>query len=184
MDKVDQLLIGGAMSYTFFKAQGKSVGDSIVEEDKLDLASELLGRSDGKLMLPLDTVCGRQLKAGTETCLGEGQIDAGWQGLDIGPRTIEKYCGLVRQARTVVWNGPVGVFEVPPFDAGTNAIAQAVAAATEAGAISVIGGGDSASAVQKANLSDKMTHISTGGGASLEFLSGKPFKTIEILDDV
>jgi len=183
LGKVDHLLIGGAMSYTFFKAMGKSVGDSLLEEDKVDLAGQLLSQAGEKLLLPVDTLCGRQFKEDTETKISKRQVDAGWQGLDIGPETIEKYVALIKQAKTIVWNGPVGVFEMTKFAGGTNAIAHAVAEATSAGAISVIGGGDSASAVIKAGLADKMTHISTGGGASLEFLSGKPFKTIEILDD-
>jgi len=183
LGKVDHLLIGGAMAYTFFKAQGKPVGDSLIEEDKIDLARQLLDEAGAKMHLPVDNTCAREMKAGAETRICEDGIDEGWQGLDIGPKTIEQYRQWIGTAKTIVWNGPVGVFEIPPFDKGTNAIAQAVADATQKGAISVIGGGDSASAVAKAGLADKVTHISTGGGASLEFLSGKPFETLELLDE-
>ncbi len=183
LGKVDRLLIGGAMTYTFAKARGKSIGDSLVEDDKLELAKELMEKGGDKLVLPVDTVCGRELKEGTETQVFEGDIPAGWQGLDIGPKTLEMYKSILKDAKTVVWNGPVGAFEVKPFDKGTMEIAHILVEITANGGITVIGGGDSASAVRKAGLSDKMTHVSTGGGASLEFLSGKPFKTIEILDD-
>ena len=180
--KVDKLLIGGAMAYTFMKAQGKSIGKSLVENDKVDLAKELMKLAGKKLVLPVDTVCGMAFQEGTETKIVEGEIPDPWQGFDIGPKTTEMFCREVKSAKTVVWNGPMGAFEIKPFDKGTNAVAQAVAQATDAGAISVIGGGDSASAVNKAGLDERMTHVSTGGGASLEFMSGKPFDTLEILD--
>jgi phosphoglycerate kinase len=181
--KVDKLLIGGAMAYTFMKAQGKSTGDSLVEADKVDLAKELLKIGGDKLVLPLDTVCGKEFKEDTQTQICEGQIPAGWQGLDIGPKTVALFHDLAVGAKTIVWNGPVGVFEMKPFANGTFSLAQAIADATKAGAISVIGGGDSASAIKKAGLNKAMTHISTGGGASLEFMEGKGFETLDILDN-
>ncbi len=183
LKKVDKLLIGGAMAYTFMKAQNKPIGDSLVEDDKLDLARELMSAGGDKLVLPVDTVCGREFKEGTETKVCKGAIDDGWQGLDIGSESVKMFCEIIKSAKTVVWNGPVGAFEISPFDKGTFEVAQAVAQVTANGGITVIGGGDSASAVRQAGLTDKMTHVSTGGGASLEFLSGKPFETIEILDE-
>lgn len=180
LGKVDKLLIGGAMAYTFMKAQGKDIGRSLVEPDKVDLAKDLIAQAADKLVLPVDTVCGKALEEGTETTIFEGAIPDPWQGFDIGPRTTEIFCRHVKAAKTVVWNGPVGAFEIKPFDKGTNAVAQAIA---DAGGISVIGGGDSASAIKKAGLAEKVTHVSTGGGASLKFMSGKPFQTLEILDE-
>ncbi len=183
LSKVDKLLIGGAMAYTFMKAQGKPTGNSLVEADKVDLARELLKIGGAKLVLPLDTVCGKEFKEDTQTQVCEGQIPDGWQGLDIGPKTVTLFRDLVVGAKTIVWNGPVGVFEMKPFANGTFTLAQAIADATKAGAISVIGGGDSASAIKKAGLNKAMTHISTGGGASLEFMEGKGFETLDILDN-
>jgi len=183
LGKVDKLLIGGAMAYTFFKAQGKSIGQSLVENDKVDLAKDLTKIGGSKLVLPVDTVCGKEFKEGTETKIVEGAIPDGWQGLDIGPKTVDQFKGIIKSAKTVVWNGPVGAFEIKPFDTGTNAMAQAIADATGKGATSVIGGGDSASAIKKAGLSKKMTHVSTGGGASLEFMEGKGFATLDLLDN-
>jgi phosphoglycerate kinase len=183
LSKVDKLLIGGAMAYTFMKAQGKPTGDSLVEADKVELAKELLKIGGTKLVLPLDTVCGKEFKEDTQTQVCEGQIPAGWQGLDIGPKTVALFHDLAVGAKTIVWNGPVGVFEMKPFANGTFSLAQAIADATKAGAISVIGGGDSASAIKKAGLNKAMTHISTGGGASLEFMEGKGFETLDILDN-
>lgn len=182
LGKVDKLLIGGAMAYTFFKAQGKTIGQSLVENDKVDLAKELMKIGGQKLVLPVDTVCGKEFKEGTESRIAEGNIPDGWQGLDIGPKTVDMFKNIIKTAKTVVWNGPVGAFEIKPFNTGTNAIAEAIAEATQAGAISVIGGGDSASAIKKAGLNKAMTHISTGGGASLEFMEGKGFETLNILD--
>jgi len=183
LSKVDKLLIGGAMAYTFMKAQGKPTGNSLVEADKVDLAKELMKVGGEKLVLPVDTMCGKEFKEDTQTCVCEGNIPDGWEGLDIGPKTIEFFKKLVFGAKTIVWNGPVGVFEMKPFAAGTFALAQAIADATSKGAISVIGGGDSASAIKKAGLNKAMTHISTGGGASLEFMEGKGFETLNILDN-
>jgi phosphoglycerate kinase len=165
---VDKVLIGGAMAYTFLKSQGEPVGKSLVEDDKLDLARKLLAEFGSKLVLPVDHVVAAELKEGAdhETL---AKIPDGMMGLDIGEKTIAEYSGIVRGAKTVIWNGPMGVFEKPPFDRGTVALAKAVA---ESGAISVVGGGDSEKAIKSAGVSDKISHISTGGGASLEFLSG------------
>ncbi len=183
LTKVDSILIGGAMVYTFFAAQGMEVGKSLCERDKLELARNLLTRAGGKLRLPVDSLCAAKIEPGVETTVASGAIPTDMMGLDIGPDTIKLYRDLIRPAKTIVWNGPMGVFETPPFDRGTVAVAEAMAEATQAGATTIIGGGDSAAAVEQAGLADKMTHISTGGGASLEFLEGKPFATIEILDD-
>ncbi|HVP12447.1 MAG TPA: phosphoglycerate kinase [Phycisphaerae bacterium] len=183
LPKVDAILIGGAMAYTFFSAKGLSVGGSKYESDKVDLARTLLDKSGGKIRLPSDSVCAATLEAGAKTSVAVGEIGQGLLGLDIGPATIKAYGDVIKSAKTIVWNGPMGVFETPPFDRGTKAVAQALAEATGKGATTIIGGGDSAAAVEAAGLADKMTHISTGGGASLEFLEGKPFATIELLDE-
>jgi phosphoglycerate kinase len=168
MKVVDKLLIGGAMAYTFLKAKGEPTGKSLVEDDKLDLARQLIADGGLKLVLPVDHVVAEVLEAGapneTVETIPDGKI-----GLDIGAKTIEIYSEVVKTAKTVIWNGPMGVFEKPPFDTGTVALAKAVA---ESGATSIVGGGDSEKAIKSAGLSDKISHISTGGGASLEFLSG------------
>jgi len=186
LDKVDRILIGGAMAYTFFKAQGREVGQSLCEDDFLDKAMKLVeqAREVGcEIVLPVDTVIAAEFKAGAEKKTISGDIESGWQGMDIGPETRKLFAEKLAGARTIVWNGPMGVFELPPFDEGTKAIALAVAEATAKGARSIIGGGDSASAVQKLGLEEKISHISTGGGAALEFLEGKKFKCLEILDE-
>lgn len=183
LPKVDAILIGGAMAYTFLAAKGMAVGGSKHESDKLDLARKLLEKAGGKIRLPSDNVCATTLQEGVSTSICTGPIDQGLLGLDVGPATVKAYADVLATAKTVVWNGPMGVFETPPFDKGTRAVAQILADATGRGATTIIGGGDSAAAVEQAGLSEKMTHISTGGGASLEFLEGKPFKTIEILDE-
>jgi phosphoglycerate kinase len=186
LDKVDRILIGGAMAYTFFKAQGKTVGNSLCEDDFLDKATEILeqARDIGcEIVLPVDTVVAREYKADAERKVVSGNIEDGWEGLDIGPKTRGLFAEKLAGAKTIIWNGPMGVFEMPPFDEGTKAVALAVAEATENGARSVIGGGDSASAVENLGLMDRISHISTGGGASLELLEGKKFKSIEILDE-
>jgi len=184
LGKCDTVLIGGAMAFTFSAAQGGRVGRSLCERDKTDLARDLIGKAGGKLRLPVDTVCAAAIKEGiATTTVPAGQIPDDLEGLDIGPQTVAAYAQVIARAKTIVWNGPMGKFEVKPFDAGTIAVARAVAEATDAGAISIIGGGDSAAAVEAAGLEDRMTHISTGGGASLEFLEGRPFKPIEILDE-
>ena len=165
---VDKLLIGGAMAYTFMKAQGKPTGNSLVEADKVDLAKEILAASREKILLPVDHVVAAELKEGAANNAVK-VIAEGLMGLDIGPRTIELFSAEIAKAKTIIWNGPMGVFEKPPFDKGTVALAKAVA---ESGAISVVGGGDSEKAIKSAGIADKISHISTGGGASLEFLSG------------
>ena len=184
--KVNRILIGGGMAYTFFKAQGYEIGKSICEEDKLQVASDLLasaGTSGCEIVLPVDNVIAKEIKANAENNVNVGNIPAGWGGVDIGPETRKLFAGKLADAKTIVWNGPMGVFEAEPFDAGTKAVALAVAEATDNGAISIIGGGDSAAAVELMKLEGRMTHISTGGGASLEFLEGKPFACIDILDE-
>ena len=183
LDKVDTLIIGGAMAYTFFRAQGYSTGKSLVEEDKIDLAKELLAKAEAKgvkLLLPVDTKCGKEFSEDTETLVVKSnEIPDDWEGFDIGPESIELYKSVLAEAKTVLWNGPVGVFELKPFAVGTNAIAECLAELTDCKTI--IGGGDSAAAVTKAGLADKMTHISTGGGASLEFIEGKALPGIECI---
>jgi phosphoglycerate kinase len=165
---VDRVLIGGAMAYTFLKSQGEPVGKSLVEDDKLDLAKKLLAEFGSRLVLPVDHVVASELKQGAENETVT-RIPDGKMGVDIGAKTIALYEGIIKGARTIIWNGPMGVFEKPPFDRGTMALAKAVA---ESGAISVVGGGDSEKAIKSAGVAGKITHVSTGGGASLEFLSG------------
>ena len=184
LDKVDTLMIGGGMAYTFFKAQGYEVGNSICELDKLDLAKELMEKAKNKgvnLMLPVDTKIGKEYKEDTESkTVKYTEIPADWEGFDIGEETIKIYSEELQKAKTVVWNGPLGLFEFPQFAIGTDEIAKVLA---NLDATTIIGGGDSAAAVKKAGLEDKMTHISTGGGASLEFLEGKKLPGIEALMD-
>lgn len=184
--KVDALIIGGGMAYTFLKAQGLEVGKSLVEADKLDLAKQLMSDAKARnvrMLLPVDHVVAEKLDANARPQkIAEGQpIPADMMGLDIGPATIELFSAEVARARTVVWNGPMGVFELDPFAAGTTKIAQAVS--ENAGATSIVGGGDSVAAVHKAGVADRITHISTGGGASLEFLEGKKLPGVEALND-
>lgn len=181
LGKVDTLLIGGAMAYTFALAQGKPVGKSLVEVDKVDLAKSLLAKAGGKLKLPSDSI----IADGIDSPTGEvaaGGVPDGKAGFDIGPKTIAAYAAEIAKSKTVVWNGPMGVFEKPPFAAGTKAVAEAVAAATSHGAVTIIGGGDSAAAIEQMGLSEKVSHVSTGGGASLEFLENGHFSTLDILD--
>lgn len=177
----DKVLIGGAMAFTFSLAKGGKVGKSYVTPDKLDLANELIAAGGDKLVLPLDTHCGDDFKP---TCnkmvVAAGEIPDDYEGFDIGPKTIDSYSAVIKSAKTVVWNGPMGVFEMPPFDAGTRAVAEAIVAS---GSTSIIGGGDSAAAIQEFGLAEKVTHVSTGGGASLEMLEGKKFVAVELLDD-
>jgi phosphoglycerate kinase len=168
MKVVDRLLIGGAMAYTFLKARGEGVGKSLVEDDKLDLAKQLMAEAGNKLMLPVDHVVAGEFKAGAPSEVVD-QVPDGMMGLDIGPKTIAAYESVISKAKTVIWNGPMGVFEMPPFDKGTVALAKAVAGS---GATSVIGGGDSEKAIKSAGVAHKISPVSTGGGASLEFLSG------------
>ena len=177
----DQVLIGGAMAYTFSLAQGGEVGQSKVEPDKVELAKELLAAGGTRLVLPVDTHCGDAFSADcNKRIVAAGQIPAGYQGLDIGPETARQYAQRIQSAKTVVWNGPMGVFEMPPFDAGTQAVAQAVA---DSEATSIIGGGDSAAAIEQLGFAQRVSHVSTGGGASLEMLEGKKFEAVELLDD-
>ncbi len=177
----DKVLIGGAMAYTFSLAQGGKVGNSLVEPDKVELANELLAAGGDKLVLPIDTHCGDAFSSDcNKEIVAAGEISDGFEGLDIGPKTAEMYANLVKDAKTVVWNGPMGVCEMPPFDAGTKAVAEAIAASDS---ISIIGGGDSAAAIQKLGFADKVSHVSTGGGASLAMLEGQKFAAVELLDE-
>ncbi|MGI6621976.1 MAG: phosphoglycerate kinase [Acetivibrionales bacterium] len=184
LDKVDTLIIGGGMAYTFIKAQGHDVGTSICENDKLDLANSLLVKAKEKgvnLLLPVDNVVGKEFKADTESMtVKSDSIPDGWMGLDIGPETIKLFSEAIKDAKTVVWNGPMGVFEMEKFAVGTKKIAEALA---NSGAISIVGGGDSAAAVEQLGFADRITHISTGGGASLEFLEGKELPGIAVLNE-
>jgi phosphoglycerate kinase len=182
LDKADTLLIGGAMAYTFFLAQGKEVGKSLVERDKVGLAKELLAKAGNKIKLPVDTVVAKEMTDTAQTQVVQA-IPADMEGFDIGPRTSEQYKAEIAKAKTIIWNGPMGVFEKKPFAAGTRAVAQAVADATKKnGAVSIIGGGDSAAAVEQMGLAEQVSHVSTGGGASLEFLEKGHFTTLDILD--
>ncbi len=176
---VDKLLIGGAMAYTFLKSQGQPVGKSLVEDDKLDLARDLLGKFGSKLVLPVDHVVVSELKEGAPNEVVD-TVPEGKMGVDIGPRTIEAFSKVIAGAKTIIWNGPMGVFEKPPFDKGTVAVARAVA---QTGAVSVVGGGDSEKAVKSAGVTGKITHVSTGGGASLEFLAGIELPGVAALTD-
>ena len=181
LEKADKVLIGGGMTYTFFKAQGIEIGNSLVEEDKLDVAKALLEKSNGKLILPVDSKEANAFADYTEVKYTEGEaIDPGFLGLDIGPKSIAKFDEALTGAKTVVWNGPMGVFENPILAKGTIAVAQALA---DTDATTIIGGGDSAAAVNQLGFADKMTHISTGGGASLEFLEGKDLPGVVAADD-
>jgi len=185
MKIADTMLIGGGMAYTFLKADGHPIGKSLVEDDKLDLARRLRDEARQKkfaLLLPVDHVVGAEFKADTATqTVSIHETPDGWMGLDIGPKTIETYKQKIAGAKTIVWNGPMGVFEMPAFAKGTVEVAKAVAAATSAGATSIIGGGDSVAAVHQSGVADKVSHISTGGGASLEFLGGRKLPGVEAL---
>lgn len=188
MEKVDAFLVGGGMAYTFLKAMGHEIGDSLLEESGIPTAETILEKvsSGGKrLLLPLDIVVADRMEHGAAmNVVDVDGIEPGWQGVDIGPRTIAAFDEAISDARTIVWNGPLGVFEVDAFATGTNVVAEAVAERTNEGAVSIVGGGDSAAAVAKAGLADRMTHISTGGGASLAFFEGSPLPAIEALSDV
>ncbi len=185
LPKVDEILLGGAMACTFFKAMGLETGNSLVESDRVDLARNLMKKAGKKLVLPDGAVIARQLAPGAETrTVKRDAIPQGWAVYDIDPDTEKRFASSIEKAGTVVWNGPMGVFETPPFDHGTLAIAQAMANATRNGAVTVIGGGDSAAAVAQAGLTDRITHVSTGGGASLEFLEGKELPGVAALDEV
>jgi 3-phosphoglycerate kinase len=183
LGKADTLLIGGAMAYTFFLAQGKEVGKSLVERDKVELAKSLLAKANGKIKLPVDTIVSDKMTDDAVTQVVEGNIPTDLEGFDIGPKTQALYAAEIVKAKTVIWNGPMGVFEKKPFQAGTRGVAEAVAHATShSGATTIIGGGDSAAAIEVFGLADKVSHVSTGGGASLEFLENGHFATLDILD--
>ena len=183
LPKVDHLLIGGAMACTFFRAMGFETGNSLVEPDRLEMAKDLLARAGEKLVLPVDAVIAPSMDAGSAARVVRREaIPTGEAMFDIGPASVEHYRALIESARTVLWNGPMGVFEKPPFDVGTFAVAQAMAVATDRGATTIIGGGDSAAAVAQGGLESKMSHVSTGGGASLEFLEGKDLPGVSALD--
>lgn len=182
--KCDSLIIGGGMAYTFFKAMGYEIGNSLLDADSIDLAKELMAEAKERgvnFLLPVDTVVATEFSAEAEhKTVAADEIPAGWQGLDIGPKTVELFRKTILEAKTVIWNGPMGVFEFPAFAVGTKAIAQACA---ECDGTTIVGGGDSASAVKKLGFADKITHISTGGGASLEFLEGKVLPGVAVLND-
>jgi phosphoglycerate kinase len=181
LEVCDKVLIGGAMAYTFFLAKGGEVGGSLVEIDKVALAKELLEKAGDKLVLPVDTHCGDAFSADcNKEVVKSGEISPSFQGLDIGPETAKIYADLVADANTVVWNGPMGVCEVPPFDEGTRLVAEAIASSN---ATSIIGGGDSAAAIQQLGFADRVTHVSTGGGASLAMLEGQAFAAVDALDE-
>ena len=185
LEKVDNLIIGGGMAYTFLKSQGYEIGNSLLEADKVDYAKEMLAKAEEKgvkLYLPVDSKAANKFAADAEVLVTEDQnIPEGYLGLDIGPKSVEKFVDVVKNSKTIVWNGPMGVFEFEAFAGGTLAIAKAMADLEDA--TTVIGGGDSAAAVNQLGFGDKMTHVSTGGGASLEFLEGKELPGIVALDD-
>jgi len=184
LPKVDGMLIGGAMACTFYRAMGLETGKSLVEEEKVGLARELIDKWGVRLTLPHDAMVAPSVEqASAAHVVSKDAIPRDEAMLDIGPRTAESYARAIASAKTVLWNGPMGVFETPPFDAGTSAVAHAMAAATKRGTVTIVGGGDSAAAVAQAGLEDKMSHVSTGGGASLEFLEGRKLPGVEALDD-
>ena len=182
LEHVDRLLVGGAMAYTFLAARGGEVGDSKTEPDQFDLARELLDEAGDRLHLPVDHVCGDHFSADADTRTVEGDIPDGWMGLDVGPKTIQNYREALKTAKPIVWNGPMGVFEMPAFATGTNEMAKALAEATSRGAFTVVGGGDSVAAVVKADLQDEISHVSTGGGAMLELLEGQTLPGVAALE--
>ena len=187
LDKVDTVIVGGGMTYTFYKAKGLPIGDSLVEEEKVDLATELMEKADQKdvkFMLPMDSVVAKEFSNDAEhKVVGEDGIEDGWMGVDIGPQSSISFGNIIKNAKTIVWNGPMGVFEMENFADGTNAVAEALAEATELGATTIIGGGDSAAAIKQAGLEDVVSHVSTGGGASLMFLEGKDLPGVVALTD-
>lgn len=186
MNKVDTIVVGGAMAYTFLKALGKQIGSSRVELDMLSDAASIIdaaAASRTDLILPQDHVCGKQISRMTPTMIFDDEIQEGWMGLDIGPKTMAQYAQILQSAKTVVWNGPMGVFETEPFDVGTRRVADAIARATKSGAVTIVGGGDTAAAVEAFGIADQFSHVSTGGGASLEMLEGKKFDSVALLDE-
>jgi len=184
LDKVDRIIIGGAMAYTLLKARGSNVGISLVEDDQVEPMKDLLAKAGDKIVLPCDHICATEFGSDEARVIENNDIPADMMGMDIGPESIDAFVSIVSQAGTVVWNGPMGVFEREPYARGTKSVAEAVAQATDGGAVSVIGGGDSAAAVEQMSLADRMTHVSTGGGASLTYLEGKPMPPIDILDQI
>jgi phosphoglycerate kinase len=184
LPKVDHILIGGAMANTFFRAMGLETGGSLVEEDRLELANELMQRAGKKLVLPVDCIVAGEAKLGARTfTMDRDKVPPEGKIFDIGPKTVASFRDVIERAQTILWNGPMGMFEIPEFSFGTEGIARAVADATDKGATTIVGGGDTAAAVEAAQVADRMTHVSTGGGASLEFLEGKTLPGVEILDD-
>ena len=184
LPKVDRLLIGGAMANTFFRATGRLTGSSLVEEERLTMAGEILQRSGEKLVLPVDVVVAQRMEAASETrVVAVDAIEEGWMALDIGPETAARYAEIIRGGGTVLWNGPMGVAEIPAFATGTEQVARALVEATRAGATTIVGGGDSAAAIADLGLEDQVSHVSTGGGASLEFLEGKILPGVDALSD-
>jgi phosphoglycerate kinase len=184
LPKVDRLLVGGAMACTFFRAMGLQTGTSLVEDDRVSMAKELLDRGSDKLVLPADAVVAPSIEQGAQArAVSRDAIPADQAMLDIGPRSVETFADEIARARTVIWNGPMGVFETKPFDEGTRRLAEAIAVATANGATTIVGGGDSAAAVAELGLEGRMSHVSTGGGASLEFLEGKTLPGVAVLDD-
>ncbi|MBN1942161.1 MAG: phosphoglycerate kinase [Phycisphaerae bacterium] len=182
LGKCDNILIGGAMAYTLLKARGVKVGKSLVEEDQVEAMKDLLAKAGGKIVLPADHLGATEFTSDDAQAVDEENIPDDLMGMDVGPKTRNAFGDIIAAAKTIVWNGPMGVFERPAYAAGTKAIAEAVAQATDGGAISVIGGGDSVAAVEQMGLSERMTHVSTGGGASLTYLEGKPMPPIEVLE--
>jgi len=187
LDKVDRVLVGGGMVYTFYRAQGLEIGRSLLEEDRVPMAAELLERFRERgvgLELPEDVLAAERVEAGAASGhVSRDRIPADRLGVDIGPRTIERYAGILREARTVVWNGPMGVFEIEDFAGGTRAVAEAIGQVKSAGGLSIVGGGDSAAAVKALGLENRFSHISTGGGASLELLEGKTLPGVAALSE-
>ena len=186
LPKADSIIIGGAMAYTFLKAKGFAVGSSRVEEDKLADAKRILDLAAAQkktIHLPTDSICAEKFEETAPTRAIAGEIPSGWMGLDIGPKTAAAYASLLKTAKTVVWNGPMGVFEWKSCGAGTKAVADALVEATRAGAVTIVGGGDSAAAAEEFGIADKLSHVSTGGGASLEMLSGNAFESVGLLDE-
>ena len=184
LPKVDHLLIGGAMACTFFRAMGLNTGKSLVEEDRVEMASDLLGRSGEKLLLPTDALVASSLdEAKNAKNVSRDAIASDQAMFDIGQQSLDQFCSRIATAKTIIWNGPMGVFETPPFDRATRAVAEAMAAATGKGAVTIVGGGDSAAAVSELGLESSMSHVSTGGGASLEFLEGKELPGVAALED-
>jgi phosphoglycerate kinase len=184
LPKVDKLIIGGGMAYTFYKANGYEIGQSLLDEASLEFCKRVLADAQGKIELPVDCVVAKEFSNDAERRIVPiTAIPADYQGLDIGPETITRFSEIIQGAKTVVWNGPMGVFEMPNFATGTRAVAEALASATAAGATTIIGGGDSVAAVEQMNLGDQMSHISTGGGASLELLEGKVLPGVAALND-